>query len=346
MLEGRLAATFILVITIFVLPPLTRARSDALAPEGLGQLSAEKSPAAPDDRSSNETSSSEALRGDPAAPARSEAPEPKPADAFQAEVVKAAEAHALPVDFFTRLIWQESRFKPYAVSRAGAQGIAQFMPGTAQWRGLSDPFDPPEALHESARWLRELWGQFGNLGLAAAAYNAGPGRVTRWLAGRSSLPAETRAYVKIVTGEPAERWSGCADIEPEQACPGISAGLAAAGTGVSVLRPLRMQRPLHAVLATNAVAISDIDAGPWGPWGLQLAGDWSQSRALAQFKKIQTKFAGVLGDRRPVILRGQMAGRGSATWYRVRIAEATRERAVSLCAKLEKAGGSCMVLQN
>jgi hypothetical protein len=96
----------------------------------------------------------------------------------------------------------------------------------------------------------------------------------------------------------------------------------------------------------RAVAISDIDAGPWGPWGLQLAGDWSQSRALAQFKKIQTKFAGVLGDRRPVILRGQMAGRGSATWYRVRIAEATRERAVSLCAKLEKAGGSCMVLQN
>jgi hypothetical protein len=104
------------------------------------------------------------------------------------EVLQAAQAHGLPTEFFKNLIWQESRFKPYAISRAGAQGIAQFMPGTAQWRGLSDPFNAAEALQESARWLRELWAEFGNLGLAAAAYNAGPGRVSRWLTGRSDLP--------------------------------------------------------------------------------------------------------------------------------------------------------------
>src|SRR5262249_34070210 len=83
----------------------------------------------------------------------------------------------LPLEFFWRLIWQESNFDPRAVSHKGAQGIAQFMPRTARWRGLADPFEPNQALFESARWLRELLDQFGNLGLAAAAYNAGPNRV-------------------------------------------------------------------------------------------------------------------------------------------------------------------------
>ena len=59
------------------------------------------------------------------------------------------------------------------------------MPGTARWRGLADPFAPEVALQESARWLHELWSEFGNLGLAAAAYNAGPARVTQWLKDRS-----------------------------------------------------------------------------------------------------------------------------------------------------------------
>jgi Transglycosylase SLT domain len=93
-------------------------------------------------------------------------------------------------------------------SRAGAQGIAQFMPGTARWRGLSDPFEPTEALYESARWLGELRNQFGNWGLAAAAYNAGPRRVRDWIAGRGQLPRETRAYVRVITGRAAEEWAG------------------------------------------------------------------------------------------------------------------------------------------
>jgi hypothetical protein len=68
----------------------------------------------------------------------------------------AASTHGIPPEFFARLIRQESNFDPNSVSRAGAQGIAQFMPGTARWRGLSDPFEPTEALYESARWLGEL----------------------------------------------------------------------------------------------------------------------------------------------------------------------------------------------
>lgn len=117
-----------------------------------------------------------------------------------------AEATGLPVDFFMRLLQQESGLDHRAMSRAGAQGVAQFMPATAAERGLVDPFDPFEAIPKAAEFLREQRATFGNLGLAAAAYNAGPQRVRSWLAGRSSLPQETRAYVAKVTGRSVDDW--------------------------------------------------------------------------------------------------------------------------------------------
>ena len=124
----------------------------------------------------------------------------------------AGRAHDLPQEFFARVIWQESRFRPDTVGprrRNGksAQGIAQFMPTTAAERGLLDPFDPVQALPKAAQFLRELKDQFGNLGLAAAAYNAGPARVRGWLAGARRLSAETRNYVAAVTGVPADEWA-------------------------------------------------------------------------------------------------------------------------------------------
>src|SRR4051812_7640489 len=132
-----------------------------------------------------------------------------------------AMANDLPVEFFTRLIWQESRFNSHARSHVGAEGIAQFMPGTARWRGLVDAYDPFQALRESAKWLAELQKQFGNRGLAAAAYNAGPGRIQRWLAGHTFIPLETRHYVRIVTGHPAEEWSQHDIIESGRPLPVI-----------------------------------------------------------------------------------------------------------------------------
>jgi Transglycosylase SLT domain len=119
---------------------------------------------------------------------------PAPDDICRA-LEQSAAVNALPVEFFARVIWQESRFDARAVSPKGAEGIAQFMPSTASWHGLADPFNPIEALRHSAAYLRELVDQFGNLGLAAAAYNAGPGRVSAWLATHRALPAETRNYV-------------------------------------------------------------------------------------------------------------------------------------------------------
>ncbi|MEH2604396.1 hypothetical protein V1277_003773 [Bradyrhizobium sp. AZCC 1588] len=127
-----------------------------------------------------------------------------------------------------RLLWQESRFKAAEVSSAGAQGIAQFMPRTAVEMGLKDPFDPLQAIPASARFLRKLHDQFGNLGLAAAAYNAGGGRIAKWLSRRGALPKETRAYVKIITGNKAEAWTDAnntvhmpTDLPDKAPCEGV-----------------------------------------------------------------------------------------------------------------------------
>ncbi|MCK1745388.1 lytic transglycosylase domain-containing protein [Bradyrhizobium sp. 139] len=151
-----------------------------------------------------------------------------PTDRFCHALREAAEASGIPVPFFARLIWQESRFKSNEVSQAGAQGVAQFMPETAAEVGLDDPFDAMKALPASARFLRKLRDDFGNLGLAAAAYNAGPGRIQKWLARESELPRETRDYVRIITGTKAEDWTERAealairiDLPREAPCEGI-----------------------------------------------------------------------------------------------------------------------------
>ena len=144
----------------------------------------------------------------------SNAPARSFAEAICLSLARASLANGLPIDFFTRLIWQESHFNPRAQSYAGAQGIAQFMPATARAQGLADPFEPFTAIEQSARFLRELRAQFGNLGLAAAAYNSGPGRVRAWLDGRGQLPLQTQAYVQIITGRPAKTWVGVGD-KPE-----------------------------------------------------------------------------------------------------------------------------------
>ncbi len=117
-----------------------------------------------------------------------------------------AQDNDLPVQFFANLIWQESRLRDDAVSKKGAMGIAQFMPQAAVETGLDDPFDPLQAIPASARLLRTLRLQFGNLGFVAAAYNAGAHRVAEWLQLRGSLPRETRDYVVRVTGLSVDAW--------------------------------------------------------------------------------------------------------------------------------------------
>jgi hypothetical protein len=138
-----------------------------------------------------------------------------------------AAAHGLPVEFLSRLLWTESRFRSEVTSPKGAEGVAQFMPGTAAARGLADPRDPAGAVAAAARLLAELDRRFGNLGLAAAAYNAGAARVEKFLHG-GALPDETRRYVAAITGRPVEAWRGAGDAAPPPAAPGACDALIAA----------------------------------------------------------------------------------------------------------------------
>ncbi len=260
------------------------------------------------------------------------------ADPVCRKLAAVAAANDLPLGFFTRLIWQESRFDPAAVSRAGAQGIAQFMPKTAAWVGLANPFDALGAVDKSAQFLRSLRAQFGNLGLAAAAYNAGPKRVEDWLGGRRSLPRQTEAYVRIVTGHAASEWT---TGEPGQQDLALPEGLPCTQIAALFARDRLERLPATAAPPPPKPATA---AAAEPPWGVQLIGNASPVAALAAYSALQKRYRTVLGSREPLILRSP-AGR-NASWYRVRVAADTRGDAEKLCASLRAAGGSCLVQRN
>lgn len=111
--------------------------------------------------------------------------------------VYAAEAQfGLPTGLLDALIWTESRYNPFAVSKAGAAGLGQLMPGTAKELGVANRFDPLANLAGAARYLRQMLDRFGVVHLALAAYNAGPGAVER----AKGIPrnGETPGYVRNV----------------------------------------------------------------------------------------------------------------------------------------------------
>jgi hypothetical protein len=112
---------------------------------------------------------------------------------FRGPLLAAAARHDVSAALLAAQLMAESGFNPNAVSPAGAQGIAQFMPATAAAYGLRDPFDPVAAIDAQARLMSELLGQFGSAELALAAYNAGPGAVGAC----DCIPPypETQAYV-------------------------------------------------------------------------------------------------------------------------------------------------------
>src|ERR1700733_3556658 len=263
------------------------------------------------------------------APVDIPAAHPPSADDICRAVEQDAAESELPVEFFARLIGRENRFNAQAVSKKGAQGIAQFMPATADWRGLADPFDPIEALKNSAGYLRDLKTQFGNLGLAAAGYNAGPARIAAWLAGRRSLPEETRNYVAIITGWAAGDWGPASPPQtPETTIP----------QGVPCTRLANL------ILAPKDEAQRIASYVP--KWGMQLTANWSESKAWAIYRSIQKQYAALIGDREPIVVRSRGIGLGSALRYNIRIADDDRRYLEKFCNTLIAAGGACVVLRN
>lgn len=247
------------------------------------------------------------------------------------EMSARAQDNGLPESFMARLIWKESLFDPGAVSPKGAQGLAQFMPGTAKLRGLDDPFDPLKALAASAAYLAELRQTFGNLGHAAAAYNAGEERVRKWLAGDGGLPYETQDYVLSITGRSHEEWKAeGADF----AIPAIgkSADFGSECQAL-VMRELSPQE----------------SSGPradWKPWGVVLSGGFSEARALLAFRRIRGRYASLLKDEEPLVLRKRNLSMGRRKMVRVMVGRNSRAEAQKLCAKITELGGACLVEKN
>ena len=267
---------------------------------------------------------------------------PKESDTREAiclMIESAAKSNDLPLEFFARVIWQESRFQPDAegpVTRNGrrAQGIAQFMPGTANERRLLDPFDPVQALPKSAEFLAELRSQFGNLGLAAAAYNAGPRRVQDWLAGKGQMPYETRNYVSVITGATIDDW-------------------AAAGRGGKTPPnpPPTSCRELMAMLkrAPNPFVTrleEHVEVSAAKLWGVQLAAGFDRNKALSMYARAIKGLGSIIGDRDPSLLSSVMRTRGFHPFYQVRIGADTRSEAEDLCNRIRRASGACFVLRN
>lgn len=239
-----------------------------------------------------------------------------------------ADANRLPRDFFARLIWKESRFDHQAVSPAGAEGIAQFMPGTAKMRGLADSFDVEQAIPASAAYLGELKSGFGNLGLAAAAYNAGENRVARWLANGGFLPLETEEYVLDIMGEPADNF----------------ATASYAGT----IRPLDEKlnfaeacRRLPVIMAAT-IPMARVHTKPWG---VQVAGNFRRAAAIRQWTRVKSRFPALLAQYEPVVsrVRTPIGRRGV---YAVRIGVDNRANADIICQQIRGAGGACIVVRN
>ena len=278
-----------------------------------------------------------------------------------------AKTEGLPVDFFTKLIWRESAFRPTAVSPAGAQGVAQFMPRTASERGLVDPFDPASAIPASAKYLGELKRRFGNLGLAAAAYNAGETAVANWLADRGPLPFETQDYVLAITGHAADEWraekpadaakppvSASPTPAPPAPAPGsappasalpASASPAAKPPTDAAPEPVPSCLSLIASLRTTTAA-SPVVSGWFAPWGVQIAASFSRGSAMRAFARVQHDFYSVIGGKNPFVLGSVVRSRGFRPFYRVRIGAQNRREADKICSSLEAAGGACVVLRS
>ena len=182
------------------------------------------------------------------------------------------------------------------------------MPATAAERGLLDPFDPVQACRSRrspAGAATAIW----NLGLAAAAYNAGPRRVQEWLNGAGGMPQETRDYVFAITGRPVDDWIGLAAQWPTR------------DIGCGEMMALLQAEPTPYITALEQRIVS----GAARPWGVQLAAGFSRDNALVAYARMVKRFGGMVDDLDPIVSSSALRSRGTRPFYQIRIgAESTR----------------------
>lgn len=237
--------------------------------------------------------------------------------------------HGLNADFFARLIWQESRFDPNALSHANARGIAQFIPSTAALRGLADPYNPADALEHSAQYLAEMSRRYGNEGLAAIGYNGGERRVEGFLEG-GGLATETIAYVPIITGLDADAWRDAPPENPDFRLSKTEDFLPAcyAMGKARRLTPLKLPKP------------------PLKPWGAQVAYGRTQAQAQTAYARRLAKCAASLASEKPDYIKVKHRASRQKGFVMARIGRNSREAANKLCASVRASGCHCAVYAN
>ncbi|ETX27109.1 transglycosylase [Roseivivax isoporae LMG 25204] len=241
-----------------------------------------------------------------------------------------ARENGLDPGFFARLIWQESRFDPNALSPADARGIAQFIDGTAALRGLRESYNPAAALEHSAQYLGELVRRFGNPGLAAVAYNGGEARAEGLVAGTGGLARETVDYVQIVTGLTAEDWR---DDPPEAHDFRLQPGMP-------------FEPACHDLARNRRMTAYPPPEPAQAPFGVQVAYGLSERAARREFDT-RTRACRSVADTAPLELvhvRNRVSGRKG--YVMARLGQDTAEGAHDLCRRLKAAGCICAVYRN
>lgn len=241
-----------------------------------------------------------------------------------------AAENSLDPNFLARLLWKESRFEPGAVSPAGALGIAQFMPGTAALYDLDDPFNPAKAIRKAAWYLDYLRDNFGNIGLAAIAYNGGENRATRFIANQTTLPFETLDYVEAITGFSALRWRdnppGADDLKLD-------------------LTPEMAFRPACEKMAGDRKLREFIIQPRVFPWGVIVASHPSRSGAIQQVNRLNHSLSPILKGKRVGYVRKKLSGMPRPV-YTAQIGYESRREATRFCLQFKRIGGRCIVLRN
>ncbi|MDO5606126.1 MAG: lytic transglycosylase domain-containing protein [Paracoccus sp. (in: a-proteobacteria)] len=247
-------------------------------------------------------------------------------------IERAASREGLDKHFLARLLWKESLFEPGAVSPVGAEGIAQFMPGTAAIVGLHDPFNPAEAIAVSAMYLRRLANFYGSVGIAAVAYNGGEGRADRFMRDGGTLPYETQDYVEAITGFNAWRWrddpprDDQIDLRLDGDTPFLEACTRLAGN-----------RQLREFTTQEREQVY--------PWGVILASHPTQNGAQRQVSRFNSALRPLLGTKNVSYVRRTLR-RGAPRVYTAQVGWNSRGEANAFCQKTRAVGLNCIVLKN
>jgi hypothetical protein len=246
------------------------------------------------------------------------------------QIQNASRNNGINPAFFARLLWQESRFDPNALSHAGAQGIAQFMPGTAKLRGLPDSYNPAQAVERSANYLGELQRTYGNEGLAAVAYNGGEGRANGFTKQGKGLAPETVNYVPIITGVSAERWR---DDPPKNHDFRLDGDTPFLESCINLAKDRRLTK-----LAPPPPRFK--------PWGVQLGFGRSISDAKANVARLTSRCTAIVRSEKMDFLSIKSRIRGKPSYIMARIGRNTKEAADTLCREIRATGCICRIYQN